>query len=124
MRAKGICIAAVFALALSGCGSAAKRSGAAVTGGDPDRGSLQIAHDGCGSCHIIPGVAGAHGLVGPSLAGVGSREYIAGVLENTPPNLEQWIEDPHAVNGQTVMPNVGLTPQDATDITAYLYSLR
>jgi cytochrome c1 len=114
----------ILALLLAGCGFTSKRSAAQLTGGDPDRGASQIASEGCGSCHNIPGIVGAHGMVGPSLAGVGSREFIAGSLENIPPNLEHWIQQPQSVNPQTVMPNVGLGARDATDIAAYLYSLR
>src|SRR5262245_26038287 len=49
---------------------------------------------GCGSCHTIPGIQGAHALVGPSLAQVASRMYIAGVLPNTPTNILRWLQNP------------------------------
>jgi cytochrome c len=90
----------------------------------PDRGALAITSYGCGSCHTIAGIAGAHGLVGPSLTGIRARVYIAGSLDNNPSNLERWIEDPQAVKKHTAMPNLGVTPQDAGDITQYLYSLQ
>jgi cytochrome c len=95
-----------------------------MTGGDPDRGAIAISRYGCGSCHTIPGIAGAHGQVGPPLAGVVNRVYIAGSLTNQPLNLERWMEDPHSVNEHTVMPNLGVSTSDATDIAAYLYSLK
>jgi cytochrome c len=107
-----------------GCGLSANERAAAMTGGDPGRGAASISKYGCGSCHQIPGVSGAHGQVGPSLQGVGSRMYVAGSLQNVPGNVERWIRDPHAVNPQTVMPNLGVSERDAVDITAYLYSLR
>lgn len=50
--------------------------------------------------------------------------YVAGVLQNTPGNLTRWIQNPKAVDDKTVMPNLGVTPEDATDIAAYLYSIR
>ena len=109
---------------LTACDSESKRNAAVMTGGDPTRGATQIYRHGCGSCHSIPGISGAQGRVGPSLAGLGSRIYVAGSLPNQPANLVHWIRDPHSVNEKTVMPNLGVTAHDATDIAAYLYSLR
>ena len=96
---------------------------AAITGGDPSRGPLLMRKYGCQSCHTIPGVIGADGLVGPPLAGIASRSYIAGVLPNAPDNMLRWIRDPRGVDSLTAMPNVGVTPSDARHIAAYLYSL-
>jgi cytochrome c1 len=79
---------------------------------------------GCQSCHSIPGVVGANGLVGPPLGGVASRSYIAGVLPNTPENMMRWIQDPKGVDSLTAMPTLGVTDADARHITAYLYTLR
>jgi cytochrome c len=112
------------AILLSACNAAARRNAAALTGGDPNRGAAYISRYGCGSCHAVPGIPGAHGLVGPSLAGIANRVYVAGSLPNQPANLEHWVQDPHSVNEKTVMPNLGVTSQDATDIAAYLYSLK
>ena len=117
-------VALTAACVLTGCDSESKRNGAVITGGDPQRGATQIYRHGCGSCHSIPGISGAQGRVGPSLAGLGSRIYVAGSLVNQPANLIHWIQDPHSVNEKTVMPNLGVTAHDATDIAAYLYSLR
>ena len=96
----------------------------ATTGGDSKRGVATISRYGCGSCHTIPGVVNAHGLVGPSLAGFGSRMYIAGILPSAPDNFSRWVRDPKSINQKTVMPNLGVTAQDAADIGAYLYSLK
>ena len=93
-------------------------------GGDPARGRAMLRKYGCQSCHSIPGVAGANGLVGPPLGGIASRAYIAGVLPNTPENMLRWIEDPKGVDSLTAMPNTGVTDADARHITAYLYTLR
>ena len=95
-----------------------------ATGGDPARGRDLVRKYGCGSCHMIPGVAGANGLVGPPLAGIASRAYIAGVLPNAPENMRRWLEDPKAVDSLTAMPNLGVTPSDARHLSAYLYTLR
>src|SRR4051794_18937952 len=54
--------AAAVALAGAwGCDDETKRSAAAMTGGDPDRGGRLIQVYGCGSCHDIPGIHGADG---------------------------------------------------------------
>jgi cytochrome c2 len=96
----------------------------ATTGGSAAKGSAAITRYGCGSCHIIPGVSGASGLAGPPLSGIGNRIYVAGVLQNTPDNMVRWIENPPAVDEHTVMPNLGVTHQDAIDIAGYLYTLK
>ena len=92
-----------------------------LTGGDAQRGQALIAYYGCGSCHSIPGVARANGLVGPPLRGIRERAYIGGVVANTPQNLVQWIVDPHRLSSRTAMPSVGVNPEQARDIAAYLY---
>jgi cytochrome c1 len=95
-----------------------------ITGGTPQRGALAIRQYGCGSCHTIPGVSGARGTVGPALAGISGRPYIAGVLTNTPSNLIRWIHHPQQVDPLTAMPDVGLTEAAARDIASYLYTLK
>jgi cytochrome c len=108
---------------LAGCSADAKQLAADATGGNIMDGKTAVAHYGCGSCHTIPGVAGAHGLVGPPLTGIGKRYYVAGELANTPENLTGWIRHPHSVNPKTLMPELGVTEKDAKDIAAFLYSL-
>jgi len=95
-----------------------------LTGGDPARAPLLIDRYGCGSCHTIPGIAGANATVGPALEGIAGRVYIAGVLTNTPDHLVRWIQDPKAVDPLTAMPVLGVREQEARDIAAYLYSKR
>ena len=95
-----------------------------ITGGDAARGRELIRSYGCGTCHSIPGVTGAGGLVGPPLGGIASRSYIGGVLPNAPDNMLRWLQNPRAVDPLTAMPNVGLTASDARHIAAYLYTLR
>jgi cytochrome c2 len=116
-----------LALALCGCGksgSDVERQAAAMTGGEPARGRDAIRRYGCASCHTIPGIEGARGQVGPSLAGIASRSYLAGKLPNTPPNMIRWIREPQEVQPGTAMPELGVTEQDGKDIAAYLYTLR
>ena len=95
-----------------------------IPGGDPRRGKATIDAMGCGACHVIGGVALAHGEVGPPLDGVARRVIVGGVLPNTPENMMRWIEDPPAFAPNTAMPNLGVTPQSARDIVAYLYTLK
>lgn len=95
-----------------------------IVQGDADNGRLLLRQFGCGTCHRIPGVAAAKGVVGPPLDGIARRIYLAGRLPNTPESMQRWIRDPQGVDPQTAMPNVGLTEQHARDITAYLYRLR
>jgi cytochrome c2 len=94
----------------------------AITGGDIVRGERAFVAYGCGGCHSVTGVAGAAGLVGPPLTGIGSRAIIAGRLENKPGNLMRWIMGPQQVSPGTAMPNLGVTPHDARDISAFLYT--
>ena len=114
----------LLASACGGMNEADAREAAALTGGDPSRGPDLMRKYGCQTCHTIPGVVGADGLVGPPLAGIASRSYIAGVLPNAPENMLRWIQDPKGVDAKTAMPNTGVTPSDARHIAAYLYTLK
>ena len=95
-----------------------------VRGASPSLGKQLIVKYGCGSCHEIPGVRGAEGLVGPPLIHFGRRGTIAGELSNTPDNLIRWVHDPHSVEPGTDMPNLGVTTPEARNIAAYLESLQ
>ena len=96
----------------------------ALTGGEPSEGPALMRAYGCAGCHVIPGVPGATGRVGPPLAGIASREYIGGVAVNEPNNLVEWILDPKQFDPRTAMPAVGVTEEQARHIAAYLYTLR
>ena len=93
----------------------------ALTNGDIERGRTAFVNYGCGGCHTVKGVTQARGKVGPPLDGVGGRAIIGGRLENKPDNLMRWIIDPQAVSPGTAMPNLGVQPRDARDISAFLY---
>lgn len=99
------------------------RATALTSGGDPVKGRGVIRKYGCGGCHQIPGIAQARGMVGPPLAGVGERVYLAGRLENNPSNMMRWIQSPKSVDPQTAMPDLGLSGAEARDTAAYLYTL-
>lgn len=106
-----------------GCASVSNPPPAEVPSGDPARGARLIDQYGCGSCHTVPGVRGANGLVGPPLIRFGSRSYIAGELPNSGANLQRWIRHPQEVEPGTAMPDLGVTKTDAEDIAAYLFTL-
>jgi cytochrome c1 len=115
---------AAAALALAACRDGRTGEYPVATSGDAHNGREVAGAMGCGSCHTIPGVRGAHGVVGPPLVAFGRRTYIAGELPNTPENLVRWIRDPKAVEPRTAMPTLGLSEQQARDVAAYLYTLR
>jgi hypothetical protein len=92
--------------------------------GDAVRGRQVVAAVGCGACHEIPGVAGARGIVGPSLAGFSRRTMIAGIVPNRPGILAVWVRDAPRIAPDTAMPHLPLSRDDALDVTAFLYSLR
>jgi cytochrome c len=93
-------------------------------GGDSAKGRQAVERYGCVACHNIPGIQGAKGMVGPPLDHLASRTFIAGKIQNTPPNLIQWIENPQSLDPNNAMPNLGVTPDDAKDIAAFLYTLK
>lgn len=95
-----------------------------VTNGNADTGRHTIQQYMCITCHRIPGVVGADSDVGPTLAGIGTRKYLAGVLPNTPENMVRWLKNPQQVDPLSAMPNLGVSEQDAHDIAAYLYTLK
>lgn len=94
-----------------------------VVNGDASRGRVVMSEYGCGSCHVIPGVAGAVGTVGPSLSGFSDRAYIAGILTNAPGDLTRWLINPPLFAPETAMPDMGVSERDAADMAAYLYTL-
>jgi cytochrome c len=109
---------------ISGCNGTLEKEAAKKAGGNPRRGIQAIQRYECSHCHTIPGVPGAKGRIGPSLARLASREVIAGNLPNTPGNLIGWIRDPARMDELASMPNQGVPLTDAKDIAAYLYTLR
>jgi cytochrome c2 len=90
---------------------------------DPGAGRAAIEKFGCNTCHVIPGVSGPRGLVGPPLTAWSRRVYIAGEFPNEPATLVRWIIDPPALVPGTAMPAIGVSEMDARNIAAYLYTL-
>lgn len=98
--------------------------GNAAAIGDVDRGRHVLQQYACITCHEIPGVVGASVPVGPPLDRMASRSFIAGVVQNTPANLVRFLRAPEQFVPDGAMPNLGVSEQDATDMAAYLESLR
>src|SRR5690348_12801240 len=88
----------------------------AVPGGDVERGRSLIASYGCGTCHDVPGVPRAKGLVGPPLEHWDKRTYIAGMLPNRLEDLTTWIMHPQDVIPGNAMPDMSVTSRDAYDM--------
>jgi cytochrome c len=109
--------------AAGGCAEPELRPEHHVPGGDAERGRLLIAAYGCGSCHIVPGISGADGVVGPPLTDWAARQWIVGNLWNEPVNLIAWLQDPQAIEPGTGMPTQGVTAEEAAHMAAYLYTL-
>ena len=78
----------------------------------------------CGSCHVVPDAPMARGQDGPPLEGFGRRSYIAGHVPNNPDALARWIASPESLVPGTPMPSMGVSPEDARAIAAYLLALK
>ena len=78
----------------------------------------------CGACHTVRGTE-AGGTVAPDLTHLMSRSIIAGgVVANTTGNLAGWIANPQSIKPGTLMPNLYLSGQEITNVTAYLETLQ
>jgi cytochrome c oxidase subunit 2 len=103
---------------------AAKPAGAAaapVASPQYAEGEKLFTAKGCIACHSMVAVNAPKGMVGPNLANVGARSYIAaGTLKNTDANLARWIRDPQGIKKGVLMPNLGLTEAEAQALAAYL----
>ena len=54
---------------------------------------------------------------------MGKQSYIAGQFPNQPETLVRWIVDPQSMQPGTAMPAMGVSPDQARDMAAYLYRL-
>jgi cytochrome c oxidase subunit 2 len=80
---------------------------------------------GCAGCHSLVALNAPKGMLGPNLANIGARTWIAaGTLPNTDENLARWIRLPQEVKQGVLMPNLGLNEAEARSIAAYLRSIR
>jgi cytochrome c2 len=120
-------LVALGCLAIAGCDLSETETfeNKYVRGGDPAQGRAILASGvhGCTTCHAIPGIDTLRGVVGPPLDGMAERGLIAGQLPNKPGVLVAFLQSPPALVPDTGMPDVGLTPEQARHIAAYLYTL-
>ncbi|MCK5482689.1 MAG: c-type cytochrome, partial [Gemmatimonadetes bacterium] len=87
-------------------------------------GSQAFMQAGCIACHTVRGTI-AQGVIGPDLTHVGSRRRIAaGILDNTPENMERWIRNSRAVKPGSLMVVPELDDQTVHRIVEYLHSLK
>ncbi|HEX4695204.1 c-type cytochrome [Sphingomonas sp.] len=118
MHWRAIGFAAVAPAVLTGCGHAGP------PGEDPQRGAIAITRQACGSCHVIPGIAGADGSVGPPLTHFASEAMLEGQLPNTPANAMRFIRSPRRFVNGSVMPDQDLSDAQLGDVAAYLETLK
>ena len=115
-------LAAVCSLALAACGKQGEAP--RIAGGDAKVGKKLVEQYQCGSCHAIPDVAAARGTTGPNLEGFGRRSYVAGRFPNDADALTRWLVNPPAMKPGTLMPDLGVSTDDARHMAAFLYTLR
>ena len=114
----------LLAIATTACGDKVAKEAEAMTGGSVSRGRTAIDKYGCAACHTIPGIDKAVATVGPPLTQIARRQYLGGHLVNTPDNMMKWLQHPQQIDPKNAMPEMGVTDQDARDITAFFYTLR
>lgn len=124
---RGLALAA-GAVLLASCAEMVGHSGVErveqrVVGAEPAIGRVVIAAKGCTACHRIPGLPGPYGNVGPALDGLAARVYLPAGLANRPDNLVAWLMSPPSIDPATAMPDLGLGPEEAKHVAAYLYAL-
>ena len=88
------------------------------------RGSQAFMQSGCIACHAVRGTI-AQGVIGPDLTHVGSRRRIAaGILDNTPENMERWIRYPQQVKPGALMQVPEMDDETVRLIVEYLQNLK
>ncbi|MFN4140409.1 c-type cytochrome [Aestuariivirga sp.] len=124
MRVAAQLLLPVCAVVLAGCEEPSIAPARELVRGDSSAGKAAILNVSCGICHVIPGVPGAHGAVGPSLDGFARRSLIAGIAPNRPALLVRWVRDAPSISPSTGMPAMPLSDEEAVDVAAFLYTLR
>jgi cytochrome c oxidase subunit 2 len=91
-------------------------------GVEPD-GMQVFRESGCAACHRIAGTM-AQGIVGPDLSHVGARRTIAaGLLENTPENMAEWLRSPGSFKPGARMPDLELGREEVARLVTFLEGL-
>jgi cytochrome c oxidase subunit II len=108
-------------------GAAVQQPGSTAARQDPQfaAGEKLFTTKGCVACHSLQAVDAPKGMVGPNLANVGARSYLAaGTLKNTDVNLARWIRDPQGIKKGVLMPSLGLSESEAQALAAFLRAQR
>ncbi|HME88856.1 MAG TPA: cytochrome c oxidase subunit II [Chthoniobacterales bacterium] len=101
------------------------RPSQAPTGDGAAKGLALFRNSTCINCHAIHGVAGADSRVAPDLTHVASRKQLgAGILENSPENMRQWLKNPQHIKPGALMPDFYLTDEELGQLVDYLETLR
>lgn len=119
----GTAAAAALPPPSGGVRPAAPPTAGLVAGDLATKGKDVFAHSACIGCHTIQGIS--IGIVGPNLTHFASRTSFAGALyDRTDENLVKWLQNPPARKPGSLMPNLGLTADQITQLVAYLQSLK
>ncbi|MGH2719887.1 MAG: cytochrome c oxidase subunit II, partial [Actinomycetota bacterium] len=83
----------------------------------------------CATCHTINGLTDnglvAVGTKGPNLTHLQSRLYFAGdTFQLNNADLRSWLTDPPAMKPGSIMPDLGLTQSEITQLIAFLDTLK
>ena len=113
-----VCATVAIAMALEGCSRVAHEDTKA--GLQATTATDRMIQYGCPTCHVIRGVPGAVGKVGPSLVSLPQRSYLAGRLPNSTDNLQRWLMHPQSIEPGVAMPEMGISAEDAHQIALYL----
>jgi len=106
-------------------GASVQQPGGAAQGPEYASGEKLFMSKGCVGCHSLQAVNAPKGMVGPNLANVGARSYIAaGTLKNTDENLAHWIRDPQGIKKGVLMPNLGINETESKALAAFLRAHR
>ncbi|WP_415913828.1 cytochrome c oxidase subunit II [Paraburkholderia sp. J76] len=102
---------------------AQRQPAAAAPGGAALRGE-QLFDARCSGCHAVRGTPSS-GAQAPDLTHLVSRRLIAaGTLANTPVNRLDWVEHAQQRKPESLMPDIALTPAEASDLGAWLDTLQ
>lgn len=116
----GVAITVTLAATVTACAPETRQID--VPGGDAERGHELVMQYGCTSCHSIPNVPSVGDeSVAPALDNLADRDFLAGQIPNRTEELIAWLQNPQLIAPGTLMPDMGVTEDDAEDIAAFLY---
>lgn len=97
--------------------------------GDLGNGRRLLDSKGCGSCHVMSGVAPLASSAPPAMDGKDFERAVRlapdlsfARTRMTGAKLSAWLRDPKGLKADTLMPKIALTPTEIRDLGAYLMS--